>query len=140
MKCILWKTNISGKGQMWIIVWRFTASMFRIFLQAIFHSYLYRLPTLVGISKTILDKSLGLTQYKQDFKNEVHTKRSYIHKIIIPRQIVENPNFKPILVVKVWQIFLWFLCRTKYICMLFTVTTAEINKYTEKHLFVDECI
>jgi hypothetical protein len=35
-----------------------------------------------------------------DFKNKVHTKRSYMHIIIIPEQIVENPNFKLILVVK----------------------------------------
>jgi hypothetical protein len=41
-------------------------------------------PTLVGISKTTLDKSLGLAQFKQDFKNKVHTKRSYMHIIIIP--------------------------------------------------------
>jgi hypothetical protein len=30
----------------------------------------------------------------------VDTKRFYMHIIIIPEQIVENPNFKPILVVK----------------------------------------
>jgi hypothetical protein len=40
-----------------------------------------------------LDKSLGFAQFKRDFKNKVCTK-------IIPEQIVENPNFKPILVVK----------------------------------------
>ena len=55
-------------------------------------------PTLVGITKASLDKSLGLAQFKRDFKNKVHTKRSYIHIIIIPEQIVEN--FKLILVVK----------------------------------------
>ena len=57
-------------------------------------------PTLVGISKVTLDKSLGFAQFKQDFKNKVYTKRSNMHKIIIPEQIVENPNFKLILVVK----------------------------------------
>ena len=57
-------------------------------------------PTLVGILKTTLDKSLGFAQFKQDFKNKVCTKRSYMHIIIIPEQIVENPNSKPILVVK----------------------------------------
>ena len=85
-------------------------------------------PFLVGISKTTLDKSLGLPYYKRDFKNKVHTKRSYMHKTIIPEQIVENPNFKPLLVVKEWPTLMWFLCRTKYICMYFTVTTEEINK------------
>ena len=72
---------------------------------------------LVGISKATLDKFLGLTQNKQDFKNKVHTKRSYIHKIKIPEQIVENPNFKTILIVKEWSTFWWFLCQIKYICM-----------------------
>ena len=57
-------------------------------------------PTLVGISKETLDKSLGLAKFKRDFKNKVHTKRSYMHIMIIPEQIVENPNFRPILVVK----------------------------------------
>ena len=51
-------------------------------------------PTLVGISKATLDKSLGLAQFKQDFKNKVHTKRSYMRIIIIPQQIVENSNSK----------------------------------------------
>ena len=32
----------------------------------------------------------------------MRTKRSYIHKIIIPEQFFENPNFKMILVVKEW--------------------------------------
>ena len=68
-------------------------------------------PTLVGISKATLDISLGFAQYKQDFKNKVHTKRFYIHIIIIPEQIVENPNFKLILVVKEWSTFLGF-CAT----------------------------
>jgi hypothetical protein len=31
-----------------------------------------------------------------------------MYKIIIPEQIVENPNFKMILVVKEWPTFLWF--------------------------------
>ena len=57
-------------------------------------------PTLVGISKATLDKSLGLAQIKRDFKNKVYTNRFYMHIIIIPEQIVENPNFKLILVVK----------------------------------------
>ena len=65
-------------------------------------------PTLVGISKVTLHKSLGLPQYKRNFKNKVRTKRCYIYKIIIPEQIVENPNFKPILVVKEWPTFLFF--------------------------------
>jgi hypothetical protein len=47
-----------------------------------------------------LDKSLVLAQFKRDFKNNMRTKRSYMHIIIIPEQIVENPNFKPILVGK----------------------------------------
>ena len=64
-----------------------------------------------------LDKSLGLTQYQGDFRNEVHMKRSYMHKLIIPEQIAENPNFKPILVIKEWPTFLCFMSRTKYICM-----------------------
>ena len=51
-----------------------------------------------------------------------------MHKTIIPEQIVENPNFKPLLVVKEWPTLMWFLCRTKYIFMYFTVTTEEINK------------
>ena len=55
-----------------------------------------------------LDNSLGLAQYKQDSKNKVYTKRSYMHIIIIPEQIVENPNFKPILVVKEWPTFCGF--------------------------------
>ena len=50
-------------------------------------------PTLVGISKATLDKSIGFAQFKGDFKNKVHTKRSYMHIIIIYEQIVENPNF-----------------------------------------------
>ena len=57
-------------------------------------------PTLVGISKATLDKSLGLAQIKGVFKNKVYTKRFYMHIIIIPEQIVENPNFMLILVVK----------------------------------------
>ena len=69
------------------------------------HSNLYWLPILAGISKTTLDKSLGLTQYKQDFENKVCTKRSYIDKIIIPEQIVENPNFKLISVFVPHQIY-----------------------------------
>jgi hypothetical protein len=36
---------------------------------------------------------------------------SYIHKIIIPEQIVENPNFNLILVVKEWSTFCGF-CAT----------------------------
>ena len=64
------------------------------------HSCSIPKPTLVGISKATLDKSLGLAQIKQDFKNKVHTKRFYMHIIIIPEQIVKNPNFKLILVVK----------------------------------------
>ena len=82
-----------------------------------YHSYPF--PFLVGISKTTLDKSLGLTQYQWDFRYEVHTKRSYMHKLIIPEQIVENPNFKQILVVKERPPFLCFMSRTKYIvyCM-----------------------
>ena len=46
-------------------------------LSGIYHSYPFPLPFLVGISKTTLDKSLGLTKYKRDFKNKVHTKSSY---------------------------------------------------------------
>ena len=57
-------------------------------------------PTLVGISKATLDKSLGFAQFKRDFKNKVCTKRFNMHIIIIPEQIVKNPNFKPILIVK----------------------------------------
>ena len=57
-------------------------------------------PTLVGISKATLDISLGFAQFKRDFKNKVYTKRFNMHPIIIPEQIVENPNFKLILVVK----------------------------------------
>ena len=64
------------------------------------HSCSISNPTLVGISKATLDKSLGLAQIKWDFKNKLYTKRSYMHIIIIPGQIVENPNFKLILVVK----------------------------------------
>ena len=65
-------------------------------------------PTLVGISKATLDRSLGLAQFKRDFKNKVHTKRSYMHIIIIPEQIVENSNFKPILFVKEQSTFCGF--------------------------------
>ena len=64
------------------------------------HSCSITKPTLVGISKATLDKSLGFAQFKWDFKNKVCTKRFYIHIIIIPEQIVQNPNFKTILVVK----------------------------------------
>ena len=64
------------------------------------HGYWLSNPTLVRISKATLDKSLGFAQFKRDFKNKVYTKRSNMHIIIIPEQIVENPNFKPILVVK----------------------------------------
>ena len=64
------------------------------------HSCSIPYPTLVGISKATLDKSLGFAQFKQDFKNKVYTKRFNMHIIIIPEQIVENPNFKLILVEK----------------------------------------
>ena len=58
----------------------------------------------------------------------IHKGPGYMHKVINPEQIIENPNFKPLLVVKEWPILMWFLCRTKYICMYFTVTTEEINQ------------
>ena len=64
------------------------------------HSCSITKPTLVGISKATLNKSLRFAQFKRDFKNKVYTKRSYMHIIIIPEQIVKNPNFKPILVIK----------------------------------------
>ena len=64
------------------------------------HSCSITKPTLVGISKATLDKSLGFAEFKRDFKNKVYTKRFYRHIMIIPEQIVENPNFKPFLVVK----------------------------------------
>ena len=54
----------------------------------------------VRVSKATLDKSLGFAQFKRDVKDKVYTKRFYMHIIIIPEQIVENPNFKPILVEK----------------------------------------
>ena len=72
------------------------------------HSCYIPKPTLVGISKTTLDSSLGLSQYKRNLKNKGHTKRSYTHIIIIPEQIVENPNFNLILVVKEWPTFCGF--------------------------------
>ena len=66
----------------------------------LYHSCYIPNPILVGISKATLDKSLGLAQFKWDFKNKVHAKGPICaHIIIIPEQIVENPNFKPILVV-----------------------------------------
>ena len=71
-----------------------------IFVETGNHSWSITKPTLVGISKATLDKSLGLAQFKWDFKNKVYTKRFNMHIIIIPEQIVKNPNFKPILVVK----------------------------------------
>ena len=64
------------------------------------HSCYISKPTLVGISKTSLDNSLGLGQYR----NEI-LKIKFIQKgpmCIIPEQIGENPNFKLILVVKEW--------------------------------------
>ena len=45
--------------------------------------------------------------------------------MIIPEQIVENPNFKLILVVKDWPTFCVFCAAPN---MLFTVTKEEINK------------
>ena len=35
------------------------------------HSWSITKPTLVGISKATLDKSLGYAQFRQDFKNKV---------------------------------------------------------------------
>jgi hypothetical protein len=69
-------------------------------LDTLLHSCSITKPTLVGISKATLDKSLGFAQFKRDFKNKVCTKRFNMHIIIIPEQIVKNPNFKPILIVK----------------------------------------
>ena len=57
------------------------------------HRFL-RKPFLVGIAKATLDKSLGLPQYKRDFKNKVHAKRPFMYKQIIPEQNSSNPNFK----------------------------------------------
>ena len=83
----------------------FFSNQFAHFLQSInidqsYHSCSIPNPTLVGISKATLDKSLGFAQFKWDFKNKLYTKRFNMHIIIIPEQIVENPNFKLILVVK----------------------------------------
>ena len=58
----------------------------------------------------------------------MRTKRCYIHKIIIPEQIVENPIFKPILVVKEWSTFCGFYATPNiFVCSL-PITLAEINK------------
>ena len=37
-----------------------------------YHSYHYRLPIFVRVSKTPLDKKLGLAQYKWDLKEKVY--------------------------------------------------------------------
>jgi hypothetical protein len=50
-----------------------------------------------------------------------------MHKIIIPEQIVENPNFKLILVVKELPTL---IVRTKYISMNSVLSLHEKLKYT----------
>ena len=88
-------------------------------------------PFLVGISKTTLDKSLGLPHYKRDFKNKVHTKRFYMHESIIPEQIVENPNFKPLLVVKEWPTFCGFCAAPNiFACSLLSLQ-KKLIKYKQ---------
>ena len=91
-----------------IRIYKLSASRIPSFKEKVVHCYTLTIihscsipnPTLVGISKATLDKSLGFAQFKRDFKNKVYTKRFNMHIIIIPEQIIEHPNFKLILVVK----------------------------------------
>ena len=51
-----------------------------------------------------------------------------MHKIIIPEQIVENPNFKLILVVKEWPTL---FVHTKYISTCSVLSLQQKLKYTQ---------
>ena len=54
-----------------------------------------------------------------------------MHKIIILEQIVENPNFKPILVIKGLSTILYFLSCIKYISMFSVLSLQQKLKYTQ---------
>ena len=60
------------------------------------HIELYRLPILVWIAKTTLDKSLGLTQYKRDLKTNMFCfllgKKAEIYNVY-NRFFIINPLF-----------------------------------------------
>ena len=61
----------------------------------------------------------------------MHTKRFYIHRIIIPGQIVENPNFQPILVVKEWSTFCGFYAAPNiFACSLLSLL-QKLIKYKQ---------
>ena len=60
-----------------------------------------------------------------------------MHIIIIPEQIVENPNFKPILVVKEWPTFYGFWAKPNILaCLVYNHYSR--NQNIDKRLFVDK--
>ena len=61
-----------------------------------------------------------------------------MHKSIIPEQIVENPNFKPLLVVKEWPTFCGFCAAPNiFACILLSLQKKLIKcKQASANIFV----